>query len=42
MKRSEIALWMRASVVLVAGAAAAMVAGCSPQPAGTVTTIGGQ
>jgi hypothetical protein len=39
MKRNEIAIWMRASVVLVAGAAAAMVAGCSPQPAAAVTTI---
>ena len=39
MKRNEIAIWMRASVVLVAGAAAAMLAGCSPQPAAIAATI---
>jgi hypothetical protein len=39
MKRSEIAIWMRASVVLVAGAAATMMAGCSPQPSAMAATI---
>jgi hypothetical protein len=39
MKRNEIAIWMRASVVLVAGAAAAMMAGCSPQPSAMAATI---
>lgn len=39
MKRRQIAMWMRASVVLVTAAAAAMMAGCSPQPSAIAATI---
>lgn len=39
MKRREIAMWMRASAVLVTAAAAAMMAGCSPQPSAIAATI---
>ena len=39
MKRNEIAIWIRASGVLVAGAAVTMLAGCSPQPSVRAATI---
>lgn len=39
MKRTEIAMWMRASVVLMSAAAAAMLAGCSPQPSAIAATF---
>jgi hypothetical protein len=37
--KRDIAMWMRASVVLVSAAAAAMMAGCSPQPSAMAATI---
>lgn len=38
-QRKETAMWMRASVVLVSAAAAAMIVGCSPQPSAMAAAI---